>query len=263
MVDFSYQKQGIGINKLIFLHGFGEDHHVFDEMIAGILKENLPVTCYALDIFYHGNSPRKDEPLTKSQWKESFGKFLQEEKIDQFSLIGFSLGGRFSIATAISFPKQTKAIYLIAPDGIHLSIWYRIANSTLGNKLFKFLMDNPKRFDELVAFCKWTRLAPGYLIRFTEKTLNTQAQRQRVYRTWTYFYPLQHRTNTFTKYVNQHKPKIYLILGEIDKLVPPEKIIPKIASINSLETKLIPAKHHQMIDRSIPCIISALKNQFL
>lgn len=263
MTDFHYKAYGSGENALIFFHGFGEDHHVFDEMVSEVLMNNLPVKCYMIDIYYHGGSSGNNERLTKKTWEQSFSKFLDEEKIHRFTLVGFSLGGRFCISTAMSFPKFTRALILIAPDGIYLSPWYKIANSTLGNRIFKYLMDNPERFDQLINFCKWSRLAPGYLIRFTEKTLNTYTQRQLVYKTWTYFYPLQHAMSAFMNMLKVNQQGIYLILGEKDKLVPPNKILPKIRGIKSLEYHLIPAKHHQMITQSIPYVISILKNQLL
>ncbi len=263
MVDFYYRKHGKGIKNIICFHGFGEDHKVFDSMIAQILQAEINVTCYAIDIYYHGESNRENEPLSKLQWKQAFHRFLDQEKIKKFSLIGFSLGGRFSLATMMAFPKAIESVFLIAPDGVFQSVWYKIATSFPGNSLFKYFMNTPKTFDRFVTLSKKTGLVSRSLTRFVETSLRETHQRQRVYQTWTYFSPLQPKLSSVTRCINQHNIPTHVVLGIHDNIIPPKKILTKLKPIRHLQTEVVNAKHHQMIKESTPYIISALKNQNL
>ncbi len=251
------------MNKLIFLHGFGEDHTAFDEMIDRIIHEIPDVTCYAVDIYFHGLSDKVDVPVSKEEWKRSFQHFLIKEDISSFHLFGFSLGGRFAIATAMGFTRQTKCIFLIAPDGVFQSFWYRFANTYYGNQLFKYLTENPAKFDRLVKYLGNTGFVSKSLIRFVDKTLPTAAQKRRVYQTWTYFHPLQYSLNEIRTHFNLHAFKIFVLLGNKDRIIPPKIISSRLKSIRHLETIIIPARHHQMIGHSISPVISRLKKELL
>ncbi|MEQ8553936.1 MAG: alpha/beta hydrolase [Cyclobacteriaceae bacterium] len=263
MVDFNYKKHGNGINKLIFFHGFGEDQTTFDKSIQAIQKEHRDTTCYSIDIYYHGNSQRGNEKLTFRQWEISFRNFLEKESIQSFILLGFSLGGRFALATAYIFPTLTSGIFLIAPDGVFQSPWYRLANSLPGNLLFKYLMNHPPAFDWLVNIFKKTGIISKPLARFVEAALHAPQQRKQVYHTWTYFYPLQLKPGSIARCFNQHEIPVHVILGEKDKIIPPKKVLLKLSSIKDLRSVIVNARHHQMITESTPYVISVLKNQNL
>ncbi len=260
MVDFYYKKHGNGIKKLIFFHGFGEDRSSFDKMILGICNEKLNITCYNIDLYYHGKTTRENRPLLPEQWKRSFKSFLEAENIKSYSVIGFSLGGRFALSTASLFPESTDSVFLIAPDGIFQSPWYRLANTLLGNMFFKYLMEHPLGFDWLINVLRKTGVVSKPLHRFVETTLKTTEQRKRVYQTWTYFHPLQISPKAITTHFNRYDIPIHVILGDRDKIIPPKKILSKIKNIRKLKSTIIKAKHHHMITESMPYIISVLKN---
>ena len=262
MVDFYYKKYGNGINKIILFHGFGEDHTTFEKAIAQILNES-DVTCYAIDIYYHGKSKRENHPLLLKQWKTFFQQFLEKENIKSFTLIGYSLGGRFVIATSTLFPHTTEHIFLLAPDGVFQSPWYRLANTILGNKLFKYLMSHAIVFNRLVDVLRKTGIVSKSLGRFVETILNSEQQRIRVYQTWTYFHSLQIKPKVIATCFNQYQIPVYAIVGYQDKIIPPQKVLPKLSSIKHLKSIILNARHHQIIHESIPYIISAIKNQNL
>lgn len=259
MVDFYYKKHGNGINKIILFHGFGEDQTSFDEMVSEILAYT-DTTCYVIDIYYHGKSHRHERPLLIHEWEKSFRKFLEKESIESFLLLGYSLGGRFVLATATRFPKNTKGIFLLAPDGVFQSMWYRIANSLPGNAIFKYLMNHPPIFDRLIHLFRKMGLVSKTLGRFVETTLRSPQQRKRVYQTWTYFRTLQVRPRAIVAFFNKYKTPIQVILGDQDKIIPPNRVLPKLSPIKHLQPVIINARHHQIIHESIPHIISAIKS---
>jgi len=45
-------------------------------------------------------------------------RFLGKEKIELFAVVGFSLGGKFALATLEAFTDKVTKVVLLAPDGI-------------------------------------------------------------------------------------------------------------------------------------------------
>ncbi len=123
-LNYGLYPGGPGI--LLAFHGFGQSQHYFSSLATSLEKN---YTVYSFDLFYHGRShwPDSEQPLSKEFWKEMITAFLQEQQIDRFSLVGFSLGGKFVLATLEALPERTDEILFIAPDGIRTSFWYSLA----------------------------------------------------------------------------------------------------------------------------------------
>src|SRR5688572_1861817 len=144
-----YAKAGNGEIHLLVFHGFGQDLSVFD-FLARSLKQDY--TFYIFDLYFHGKSKwaYDERPLEKSEWKETIALFLAQNNIDVFHVAGFSLGGKFALATLEAFPNKIKKMFLIAPDGIKTSFWYSLATyPVLLRKIFKSMILHPNRFTRL------------------------------------------------------------------------------------------------------------------
>ncbi|MEQ8582719.1 MAG: alpha/beta hydrolase [Marinoscillum sp.] len=254
-----YRKSGNGPHPVILLHGFGQEHTAFDSWLTALEANH---TVYAFDHYYHGQSTREDSPLSIAQWKHQFEDFLLREDITKFSIVGFSLGGRFALVTTTLFPERINRLILIAPDGIFRSIWFRVATSAPGNPLFRYLMLHPDRFNTLLNVFKQLGITSSAMVRFAQKELQGKDNRKRVYRTWTYFKPIQLPISAVAKVINQHRIQTHLILGTLDTIIPPDKIIPKTTKIRTLETHKLPYKHHHMIEASKTLVPSLLSGEF-
>jgi pimeloyl-ACP methyl ester carboxylesterase len=121
---------GNGPEHLLMFHGFGQDNNSFDSL-SKLLSPLY--TVYVFDLYFHGQSVWGDDEkaLEKKRWKEIIQHFLLENKIENFCVAGYSLGGKFALATLEAFPEKTRAIILLAPDGIKTSFWYSIATYPL------------------------------------------------------------------------------------------------------------------------------------
>ena len=132
----AYYKVGYGPATLVAFHGFGQSGRVFQPLDETIGHR---FTVFAVDLFFHGNSQYTSRQLlTKTDWQRLIGAFLDGQGVDRFSLMGFSLGGRFALATAEAFASQLDQLILIAPDGVTRTSWYWAATTTrLGRWLFR------------------------------------------------------------------------------------------------------------------------------
>ena len=251
----NYDKSGSGDNTLILFHGFGQTNENLSSWVDSV---NSNYTIYNFDLYFHGKSKYQDTPLEPKDWKTQFDYFLNEEGISRFSIAAFSLGGRFALTTYDLFSERINQMILVAPDGIYKSIWFQIATSRLGNPFFKYLMLHPKRFDSLLLLIRKIGLASSQVVRFAEKELSKRENRKRVYRSWTYFKPLQPNLNTIARSVNQLNTPIHFILGSKDRIIPEEVIKSKTKNFSSAEYHILPMKHHQLIDGAKTLIPSLL-----
>src|SRR5690349_5025567 len=108
---------------MLAFHGFGQGKEAFSTFGEALSSD---YTLYSFDLFFHGKSEwnYEEEPLEKEFWSEIIQRFLKEQDIRSFSVVGYSMGGKFALATVEAFPTHVKEVYLLAPVGIWISPWY-------------------------------------------------------------------------------------------------------------------------------------------
>jgi pimeloyl-ACP methyl ester carboxylesterase len=239
----AYSVFGSGPKILFLFHGFGQDKKIFAPW-AETLGEAY--TLYAVDLFYHGESQREERPLNKAEWTAIFGDFLTTHGIDRFSVAGFSLGGRFAIATAIAFPDRIDSLTLIAPDAVYKTPWFRMATSWELRWLFKYYMTRPGRLERLIRNARSIRVISKYMADFVQKELGTQANRRRVYISWNHFKPLGYTGRQLCRQFASAPFTRHIILGTKDIVIPPSKILPILRG-SGFRVTLLDLKHHQLV----------------
>ncbi|MDH5608996.1 MAG: alpha/beta hydrolase [Cyclobacteriaceae bacterium] len=247
--QLAYYKIGSGGPVLVLFHGFGQDHRAFNRWIEELSPH---YTVYALDLFYHGKSSGPDHPLDKLTWEGVFGAFLSAEHIDRFSLAGFSLGGRFVIATLMPFHQKIEATYLTAPDGFFESPWYQFATFPMVSPLYHYLMKHPTFFDKWLALAEKSRLASHVMVRFARQELSKKENRIRAYQSWVYFKPLKYRLSEMNRQFSKIQTPIHVVLGDRDPIIPYHKVASLLRGMTHVHLHRIRARHHEMIDGALP-----------
>jgi pimeloyl-ACP methyl ester carboxylesterase len=214
-----YEKTGSGEKSLLLFHGFAQDHSVFKDVVTSLSQE---YTCYAFDLFFHGKSnwANGDHPILKQDWKMFLAAFIQQEKINDFSLLGYSIGARFVLTSVDVFPEKIKEIFLVAPDGIKMNFWYSLASYPwITRKLFKSMILHPGRFQLLSSAARQLKLAHPKVLRFAELQMKSSEKRKKVYQTWVVFRRLKYRLEKIAEKMNEHSITVIFILGSFDHLV--------------------------------------------
>lgn len=250
-----FKKTGSGSLVLLVFHGFGQDHAIFNDYLP-LLSDKY--TVYSFDIFYHGKSTRSDTPLTHEEWTAHFKRFLKAEKISRFSMLAFSLGGRFCISINKNFSQQIESFIMLAPDGIYTSFWYKMAGTYIGTVIFKYYMSNEKRFNSLINLFSKLSIASPSLIKFAQKELGSQDRRVQVYKTWTFFRKLQMTRKDLKSCFSKNRKPIQIILGNLDTIVTVQDVRKRLKHFNNVEILTVRAKHGQMIDESQRLVASLL-----
>jgi pimeloyl-ACP methyl ester carboxylesterase len=212
-------------------HGFGQDFKSF-HALSEVLSNQY--TAYIFDLYFHGQSTwgYGETPLEKAHWKETMAEFFKENKIENFSLAGYSLGGKFALATLEAFPKKIQGIILLAPDGIKTSFWYALATYPLvSRKFFKYMIRHPESFEAVIRMLNAWGLADKGLIKFAQFQMNSVEKRSKVYYSWVVFRHLNFNLDKIANLINQYKIPLTMVVGQFDKVIKP-------SDMNSLLKKL-------------------------
>ncbi|MGV3559660.1 alpha/beta hydrolase [Larkinella arboricola] len=234
---------------LLAFHGIGQDHRVF-EPLARALEGRYAV--YAFDLFFHGAQPVTipDGVLTKQTYAHIIRAFLHKHQIERFALIGYSMGGRFALATAEAFPEQTDELILLAPDGITVSPWYKLATgSGLGRWLFRYFLKHMSLFHRLGQFLISLRLINRSVLRFAETTLATTEQRELVYNAWIGFRHLRFNLQKLSGIFNQRFMRIRFFAGHFDQVLPVSLLTPLTRRLQSYELTVLKTGHNRLIEK--------------
>jgi len=216
----NYQKIGNGKKALLAFHGFGQDHSAF-----GLFEESLgkEYTIFSFDIFFHGQSkwPEDDLPVPVSEWKQMLTGVLAEEQISTFTILGYSLGGKIALATAALLPEQTEGLILIAPDGVKLHPWYRIATGTwLMRSVFHFLSHRPAQLLTLIGLISRLRLISKKLAKFAASQVGDPNNGRRIYFSWVGFRRFTYKRAELISLLNRHQMHVTVVAGKYDSVIP-------------------------------------------
>ena len=247
--QLTYTVFGNGPATLLAFHGFGQNHQVFLPL-AGTLGDRF--TILAVDLFLHG-SRRSSSPqlLTKTDWQRLIGAFLRERAVDRFSLMGFSLGGRFALATAEAFADRLDELILIAPDGITRIFWYQLATgSGAGRGLFRFFLRRLPLLHSLGHGLVRLKLLNRTVMRFAEISLASPEQRALVYESWTQFRLIQPDLAVVSAQLNEQSVRVHLFTGAFDRIVPGWYVLPLTDRLRRYELTVLKTGHNQLIELS-------------
>jgi abhydrolase domain-containing protein 6 len=142
---FEYIEGGQG-ETIVMVHGFQSSKNFW---VSYIKKLSKNYNIIALDLQGHGNSSR---PLNQEYGLQSVAegltKFIELKKIDNFHLIGSSMGGGAAAIYAYKNPNKVKSLTLINPLGIDQEHDSELQALVKKGK-YIFFPNNVKEFDEM------------------------------------------------------------------------------------------------------------------
>lgn len=232
---------------MLFFHGFGQEGESFRPLVNAIQKD---FTCYVFDLFYHGKSVAPEEStLELSLWNRIFNIFLAREKIEQFSLTGFSLGGKYVLAIYMEHMKRVEEIRFIAPDGIKTNIWYSMATYPYPlRRLFRSMIRHPHRLFVIARVLRTLKILDKSLVKFVELQMKTPQQRVKVYNTWVGMRHFKYDTEEIVDAIVQQNTYTTIFLGKHDKVIPPKDFQGFADRIPSCNLRILDCGHNTLIE---------------
>jgi pimeloyl-ACP methyl ester carboxylesterase len=254
-----YHKLGHGPNILLAFHGIGQDGISCFKSFETNLGEHY--TIYAFDLFFHGQSTQfPAQVITKDLWTKLTCDFLTQHNINKFDVAGFSMGGRFALATIEAFSSQIENAFLIAPDGVSEHPLYTLASRFAPTRfLFKWLMQHPETFFRFVNIFQKAGLVNSSLVRFTEQLLNTQEKRETIYNSWVAFRQLRFDIPMVYAKAKENHIRVILFIGKFDKLLK-EADVKELANLLPTENYIVlKSGHSQLVEQAGAWICALFK----
>ena len=246
-----YVKAGNGKQPLLVFHGFGQDHTLYVPLLRSLSPK---YTLFIIDLFFHGKSEwnEGERPMKKSDWKNIIEVLLRDQHLTSFSILAYSLGGKFALATLEAYPHQVKDLFLLAPDGIKTSFWYSLATYPKAfRSLFKSMISRYERFLWIANKLNQSNLVDKGLIRFADYQMNTEAKRRRVYFSWVVFRHLTFNLQDIGKLINGNDIRLTMIVGKYDKVIRPENMRKLLQHVRDYRLEVLESGHTGLIQESL------------
>lgn len=244
----AYERHGKGPDMHLFFHGFGQNRKIYYPFLQ-IRKEHQ--SFLLIDIFYHGESSWKSisKKLTKEIWRDVLLKLMAEESFKEFHLIGYSMGGKFSLITYELFPNYVQSMLLMAPDGIKTGFWYNMATFPgILNRIFKHVVFHPDRFFKTIDILHRLVFLQSSLVKFVKFQMQTRTKRAQVYFTWNVFKPMQTDLSYIIKMARMHQQPIFLVTGTYDKMITPDNLERFSSKIPNLKNFELQSGHNTLVE---------------
>ena len=257
----AYRRFGSGSEVWIFFHGFGQCHQ---DMLSFDKLRTSKQSYLFVDLIYHGQSSwnTSEKALKKEDWKTILLSLLQQESIDTFHLVGYSMGGKFALLSYELLPKRIISLSLLAPDGIKTGLWYSMSNYPSGiHPLFKQVVFRPKRFFTLVDGLKTAGLLQKSLVKFVKTQLETRSKRAQAYLVWKVLGGLHLQLGTIIKQLRKHPIPVHVFLGEFDRMVSPKNLERFTAKVPQLRLHQLPVGHGQLIEATVSYLHQAQEKE--
>ncbi len=116
----------------VCVHGLTTPSFVWGGLTPGLVERGYRVLTY--DLYGRGYSDRPRAPQDRAFFLDQLRELLAHQGVeDDFTLIGYSMGGAISTAFAAEHPDRVNRLVLLAPAGMGLA----------RGKLMRFIIDTP------------------------------------------------------------------------------------------------------------------------
>ena len=243
-----YLQTGEGEKHLVLFHGFGQTHQAF---LSHAERLRSKYTLYIFDLFFHGKSfwAHGEEPLKKDEWKKFMEQFVEEHNVEKFSLAGFSMGGKFALATLEIFPEKIDKLFLIAADGVDKNIWYHLATSPVPLRmLFRSMILHPKRLEFITRAAQRLGLITKTLKKFVTSQMNTPEKRSQVYHSWVVFRPLKFDLKKIAAATRRRHIPIVVVVGRHDRIINYKRTKKLLKDFRNLHFEILETGHGGLLE---------------
>ncbi len=249
-MNLHYQKIGNGQKILLAFHGMGQDFSCFLKFAETFENQ---YTTYLFDLPFHGkNEGTENKMVTKEVWGNFMTDFLQENEISHFSVIAFSMGGRFALATVEFFSERIKELYLLAPDGVSEDPVYTLATRFgFSRKIFHTVLKHNHKLYTPAEMLVKVGLVHESVLKFAKMMVDTPQKQKQLYQAWVGFYQLRFDTKKIANLINSQHIEVKIFMGKYDKVMPIHKVLPLSKRIKPAQFVILEATHGRLVDKTL------------
>lgn len=259
--DLAVEKSGEGTESILLFHGYGQSIEAFNEILPGI---PFGFTRFHFHLPAHGASADLAErPFDKKSLHAFFLRWFKENGVGQFSVAGYSLGGKLALLLAEFFPERIHKIILIAPDGIKPDVANLLLNrNLLGRLTMRFLHRHPFIIRSSLQLARRSGIMHEKVFQyFIEQTANAR-NREFAMRTWKAFRKLRPDLHKITSVLSDRMHgRILIVYGRSDKLVPSVYLLRFAARIRGPILREFPGGHQLLNASLVPVLHEFLSEE--
>ena len=239
-----YIKIGTGSKVMIGFHGFGRDASMFQNY------ENVfpDYTIYSIALYFHGSSwTRPTYDLNEDEWKSEFSEFLDTHRIDKFSILGFSLGGKLALFTYQIFSERVENIHLLAPYGIQKNFIESLVQKTpfLFWKMKKFI-DQPAFLFRLAKGLHNSKLLNPTLMQIILRQLDSKEKRSTAFYSMLLYGAIELNLKEIRQSFERQKANVHIYLGKFDQVLRLENLYQHLGSLSNFSLHVLPSGHSSL-----------------
>ncbi len=254
--QIAWYRFGSGPQAVICFHGYGETAESFQFLS----EKNRDYSFYAIDLPFHGKSIWNEGLIFTHQHLYEIVTAITNNFGGKYFTIGFSLGGRIALSLYQAIPDQVTKMILLAPDGLKVNFWYRVATRTkFGNRIFRFTMKHPGWFFGFLKLVNKLGFVNRSIFKFVNFYIGDEAVRLDLYNRWTSLRKLRPNIPKIKELIQQNDTKVELVYGKHDRIILSsvgEKFRKGIETNCRIE--VIEAGHQVLHEKHAEDIISAL-----
>jgi pimeloyl-ACP methyl ester carboxylesterase len=175
---------------------------------------------------------------------------LVDQGIHRFSIMSFSLGSRFVWPLISEYADQLNSIFLLAPDSLPESVWYKMATST---KLSRWVLRQFMSKQTIIATLLKAAGSLGFINRqtliFLKKSIDSVSKRQRIYHTWNALRLLVPDIREISELILDKNLEFHVILAEYDNLIDYKRVVKQTERMPGAIVTVLPCQHHQLLEK--------------
>lgn len=200
-------------------YGYGQQKEVFD------LMASLCAGKYGFIVF--GLPYQKQNQLfSKEDFFAQMQHIIEQFRIEKITGISYSLGSRYNLMLAEYFPEKLKAMFLVAPDGVKINFWNRLATTSIaGQKLFRWLMQHPAAYIKMLTLIYKAGLLPKSLYAFSKWHVRNRDNSMMVYNTWMNMKKMIPDLKHINRQKSKHQFLLYAFFGNQDPVIRTDRMI--------------------------------------
>jgi pimeloyl-ACP methyl ester carboxylesterase len=219
----------------------------------------------AIDFPFHGKTTWNEGlSFTPDHLHEIIQLIRSESQIKSESiyLLGFSMGGRVALSLLQCIPDKIKKLVLIAPDGLKINFWYRLATQNKeGNKLFLHIIQKPGFIFNILKVANGLNLVNASIYKFISFHIHDKQVRDDLYKRWTTMRGFRPDIQKIKSIIEENKIPVRMLYGDHDRIIKFERAEKLIKGIEAYcELKVIPAGHQLLNHQNTDTIIELLKH---
>lgn len=113
-MDLYHKESGKGENVLLFIHGLGSTHRVWDLNVISLQADNQ---CVVVDLPGYGQSSPIQGTATLEKFARVIEEFVRKKGFNNLILVGHSMGGQLALILALRKKIRIQGLVLLAPAG--------------------------------------------------------------------------------------------------------------------------------------------------